>query len=51
VPAAVAALGGGPDDDVLALLARWSAANGGGDPGTRIRDTGVPVAFDNRVGD
>ena len=51
VAAAVAALGGAPDDDVLELLARWSADNGGADPGQRFRDAGVPVEFDNRVGD
>ncbi|HSV94268.1 MAG TPA: hypothetical protein VLH81_14390, partial [Desulfobacterales bacterium] len=51
VPAVVAALGGDPGDDVLAVLARWSAANDGRDPGQGIRDAGVPVVFDNRVGD
>jgi hypothetical protein len=51
VPAAVAALGGDPGDDVLPLLARWSAANNGRDPGRQLRDAGIPVEFDNRVGD
>jgi hypothetical protein len=51
MPAAVAALGGNPGDDVLALLARWAAANNGRDPGQHMRDAGVLVEFDNRVGD
>ena len=51
VPAAVAALGGDPGDDALRLLARWSAANNGKDPGRQLRDAGVPVAFQSRVGD
>ena len=51
VPAAVAALDGWEGDDPLRLLAAWSAAHGGNDPGSHLRDAGVPIAFWNRIGD
>src|SRR5579884_2511676 len=46
------ALGGGPDEDVLALLAARVDTlpnSGGRDPGAWLRDQGVPTAFSNRV--
>jgi hypothetical protein len=49
VPAAIAALGGVPGDDPLAALARWFDEHEI-DPGTELRDAGVPVAFWNRIG-
>ena len=51
VPAAVAALDGDESDDPLRLLKVWSAAHGGADPGSHMRDAGVPIAFWNRIGD
>ena len=51
VAAAVAALGGREGDDPLRLLAAWSAAHGGLDPGSHLREAGVPIEFWNRVGD
>ena len=51
VPAAVAALDGRDGDDPLKLLVAWSAAHGGADPGSHLRDAGVPISFWNRVGD
>ena len=51
VAAAVAALDGGEGDDPLRVLEAWSAAHGGADPGSQLRDAGVPIAFWNRVGD
>ena len=51
VGAAVKALGGDPDDDVLDLLKAWAATHGDADPGTFLRDAGVPMAFWNRMGD
>jgi hypothetical protein len=50
VPAALAALGGEPGADPLAVLARWFGEHRT-DPGSRLRDAGVPVAFWSRVGD
>jgi hypothetical protein len=51
VPAAVEALGGQGVDDILRLLEVWAANNVGRDPGTYVKDSGVPIAFWNRVGD
>jgi hypothetical protein len=54
VGAAVAALGGPAGSDpsqVLPLLKRWFDANGGLDPGTHLREAGVPIAFWSRVGE
>jgi hypothetical protein len=51
VPALIAALDGRAGDDPLQLLAAWSAAHGGIDPGTHLRDAGVPISFWNRIGD
>lgn len=50
VPDAVAALGGAPGDEPLAVLRAWFDANGV-DPGSALRDAGLPVAFDSRIGD
>ncbi len=51
IPAAVRALGGGPGSDPLAVVATWSAANDGADPGPRLKESGVPVEFWSRLGD
>jgi hypothetical protein len=51
VPAAVAALDGIEGDDPLRLLAVWSAAHAGIDPGSRLREAGVPIEFWSRIGD
>ena len=49
--ATVAALGGHEGDDVLTLLGDWSAAHGGRDPGSHLREAGVPIEFWSRTGD
>jgi len=51
VPAAVTALGGDGEDDVLALLRAWSVDHGGRDPGIFLQEAGVPVEFWSRIGD
>lgn len=51
VPAAVAALDGKEGDNPLRVLGAWSTAHGGADPGSHLRDAGVPIAFWNRIGD
>ena len=51
VPAAVEALGGRKGDDPLRVLAAWSSAHGGDDPGSHLKEVGVPISFWNRVGD
>jgi hypothetical protein len=51
VPALFTALGGHDGEDPLILLATWSAARRGADPGSHFRDSGVPIAFWNRIGD
>jgi hypothetical protein len=51
VAAAVEALDGQESDDPLRVLAAWSTAHGGADPGSHLRDAGVPIAFSNWVGD
>jgi hypothetical protein len=51
VPAAIAALDGREGDDPLRLLAAWSAAHGAIDPGSHLREVGVPIKFWNRIGD
>jgi hypothetical protein len=51
VPAAIEALGGHAGDDPLRVLAAWSAAHGGEDPGSHLKGAGVPVGFWSRVGD
>ena len=51
VDVAVLALGGAAGDDVLALLAAWSASHGGIDPGIHLKAAGVPVEFWSRVGE
>lgn len=50
-PAAIEALGGNEGDDLLRLLAAWSAGHGGADPGSHCKDAGVPIDFWSRVGD
>jgi hypothetical protein len=51
VPALVAAHDGREGDDPLQLLAAWSAAHDGADPGPHLREVGVPLEFWNRVGE
>ena len=51
VPAVVEALGGHKGDDALALLRSWSVDHGGADPGSHLKDAGVPIGFWNRIGD
>jgi len=51
VPWAVAALGGEPGDAPLPVIHRWFEANGGSDPGSALRNAGLPIEFDNRIGD
>lgn len=51
VTAAVAALGGEPGDDPLAVLAAWMEGHGGLDPGIALREAAVPVEFWSRIGD
>lgn len=51
IPATIRALGGSDGDDPLALLASWTAANGGRDPSTRLDEAGVPMERWSRIGD
>jgi hypothetical protein len=51
VPATIEALGGHEGDDALRLLAAWSGEHGGEDPGSHLREAGVPIGFWSRVGD
>jgi hypothetical protein len=51
VPAALAALGGQAGDDLLQLLRTWSIDHGGVDPGSHLKNSGVPVGFWSHVGD
>jgi hypothetical protein len=51
VPAAVAALDGAPHEPPLAVVARWSAAHEGVDPGSALKKAGVPIEFWSRAGD
>jgi hypothetical protein len=37
--------------DPLRLLAAWSAAHGGIDPGSHLREAGVPIRYWSRIGD
>ncbi len=48
---AVAALGGGEGEDPLRAMRSWSAAHPGKDPGSFLKEAGVPIGFWNRVGD
>jgi hypothetical protein len=50
VPAVTDALGGEPGEDPLAAVARWFGEHRT-DPGSRLRDAGVAVAFWSRIGD
>ena len=49
VPGTVLALDGQEGDDPLRVLAAWSTAHDGADPGSHLRDAGVPIAFSNWV--
>lgn len=51
VPAAVAALDGPEGADPLPVIQAWYQANGGLDPGNRLREAGVEIEFWSRVGD
>jgi hypothetical protein len=51
VPATIAALDGLEGDDPLRLLEAWSAAHAGVDPGSHLREAGVPIELWTRVGD
>jgi hypothetical protein len=51
LPSILEALGGKEGDDPLPLLAAWCAGHGGVDPGSHLRDAGVPIGFWSRVGD
>jgi hypothetical protein len=45
-------MGGGQEgDDPLRLLAAWSNAHSGRDPGSHLREAGVPIELWNRIGD
>ena len=46
----VAALGGVPGDDPLALLKAWYDAGDGRDPGIHLQKAGVPVEKWSSVG-
>jgi hypothetical protein len=46
-----AALGGQAGDDLLQLLRTWSIDHGGVDPGSHLKNSGVPVGFWSHVGD
>jgi hypothetical protein len=51
IPAAVRALGGSSDDDLLRRLRSWSVGRPGKDPGSFLKEAGVPMEFWNRIGD
>ncbi len=51
VPAVIAALEGREGDDPLRLLAAWSTAHDGIDPGSHLKEAGVPIQFWSRIGD
>ena len=51
VPAAVAALGGHEADDPMRVLEAWFSGHGGKDPGSHLKDAGVPIGFWSHVGD
>jgi len=51
VPAVIVALDGREGDDPLRLLAAWSSAHGGLDPGSHLQDAAVPIKFWSRIGD
>ena len=50
IPAMIAALGGTPGDDPLALLKAWYDAGDGRDPGIHLYEAGVPVEKWSSVG-
>jgi hypothetical protein len=50
VEATIVALGGGDGEGVLTLLQGY-AAHGERDPGSHLREAGVPIEFWSRVGD
>jgi hypothetical protein len=51
LPALLEALDGQPGDDPLKVIRRWSVAHPGQDPGTVLKQAGVPLEFSNWVGD
>ena len=51
VAAAIAALGGKPEDDVIGLLRRWETSNCGSDPGQFLKNAGIRMDFWSRFGD
>jgi hypothetical protein len=51
LPALLAALDGHPEDDPVEVVRRWSVAHPGQDPGTVLKQAGVPLEFSNWVGD
>lgn len=51
VPAVIVALGGREGDDPLRVLAAWTTAHGGMDPGSHLQERDVPIKFWNRIGD
>lgn len=51
IPAMIAALGGAPGDDPLALLKAWYDAGTGRDPGIDLYEAGVPIEKWSSVGD
>jgi hypothetical protein len=48
---AAATLGGAPGEPILAVIGRWGAAHPGADPGSALREAGLPIDFDSRIGD
>ena len=50
IPAMIAALGGTPGDDPLALLKAWYDAGDGRDPGIHLYEAGVPMEKWSSVG-
>jgi hypothetical protein len=51
VPAVIVALDGRVGDDPMYLLAAWSTAHSGLDPGSHLQKAGVPIGFWSRIGD
>ena len=44
-------LGGGQEEDPLEVLVRWALGRKGEDPGSYLRNAGVPLEFWSRIGD
>ena len=51
VPSAIVALGGAPGDDVLTLLSRRYSGFDASEIEPRLKASGVPIQFWNRIGD